>query len=252
MTSQTLLAEWHHGPDCSCSRTSSGCSLRTAGTLWAESFTDWPAWATWDGGGLYGHPTPAPPTSGPECSSLLNTPTAADGKRTTVSRRARELFGATTLGEQVTALLPTPRAQLGEDRNNKPWLRPMDQPQNLENAVARVLLPTPTADQPGGTWQQHLARKQRMPDGAQRSSVTDLRMELDRALEHGEVRLLPTPTARLGDNRGAQAKRYLNAERSNDLDDAIAWLGDLTTPPSDAGSTSSDDPPPLLSTTEDG
>lgn len=37
-------------------------------------------------------------------------------------------------------------------------------------------------------------------------------------------RWLPTPTARLGDQRGALASRYVNPERSNDLDDAMAWL----------------------------
>lgn len=36
---------------------------------------------------------------------------------------------------------------------------------------------------------------------------------------------LPTPTARLGDTRGPQAKRFTNPERSNDLDDAIRYLG---------------------------
>lgn len=35
--------------------------------------------------------------------------------------------------------------------------------------------------------------------------------------------LLPAPTARLGDTRGSQAKRYENSERSRDLDDAVAW-----------------------------
>ena len=35
--------------------------------------------------------------------------------------------------------LPTPRAQNGEPRNMKPWVRPLDQPQNLENAIARLL-----------------------------------------------------------------------------------------------------------------
>lgn len=35
----------------------------------------------------------------------------------------------------------------------------------------------------------------------------------------------PTPTARLGDQRGPQAKRYYDPERSNDLDDAVAATG---------------------------
>jgi len=37
-----------------------------------------------------------------------------------------------------------------------------------------------------------------------------------------EVKMWPTPQARDGDQRGAQAKRYLNPERSNDLPDAVA------------------------------
>jgi len=40
--------------------------------------------------------------------------------------------------------LPTPRAQNGEDRNNKIWARDPKKPQNLENALA-VTLPTPKA-----------------------------------------------------------------------------------------------------------
>jgi hypothetical protein len=46
--------------------------------------------------------------------------------------------------------LPTPRAQNGEDRNNKIWARDPSKPQNLENALA-VTLPTPRASEPGST-----------------------------------------------------------------------------------------------------
>lgn len=53
-------------------------------------------------------------------------------------------------------LLPTPRGQNGEPRNNKVWARPLDQPQNLENALARTGAATkplsgdgsPSPDQP--------------------------------------------------------------------------------------------------------
>lgn len=38
----------------------------------------------------------------------------------------------------------------------------------------------------------------------------------------GEI-IWPTPTARLGQNRGAQSKRFLNPKRSSDLDDAVAY-----------------------------
>jgi hypothetical protein len=41
--------------------------------------------------------------------------------------------------------LPTPRAQNGEDRNNKIYARDPSQPQNLENALAVTLMPTPVA-----------------------------------------------------------------------------------------------------------
>lgn len=45
--------------------------------------------------------------------------------------------------------LPTPRSQNGEERNSRAWVRPLDQPQNLENFVGRYprtgMGPTPTA-----------------------------------------------------------------------------------------------------------
>jgi hypothetical protein len=42
----------------------------------------------------------------------------------------------------------------------------------------------------------------------------------------------PTPTARLGQARGAQPKRYLDPARSNDLDDAVALTESFKTPTS--------------------
>jgi hypothetical protein len=47
-----------------------------------------------------------------------------------------------------TELLPTPRAQHGEPRNQNCWQRPLDEPQNLENALARLpgaFTPPPSA-----------------------------------------------------------------------------------------------------------
>jgi hypothetical protein len=70
-------------------------------------------------------------------------------------------------------------------------------------------------------------------------------MELDRALEQGDVRLLPTPSAADG-ARGPDYAR-MNREQSggDDLLTTIARLsGDRMRPPSDDGNTSSDDPPP--------
>jgi hypothetical protein len=42
--------------------------------------------------------------------------------------------------ETAVALLPTPRSQNGEDRNNRIRARPLDEPQNPENALARLPL----------------------------------------------------------------------------------------------------------------
>ncbi len=106
MTYSDLLAEWGHGPTCS-SRTCQGCSLLMAGTLWPESFTDWPASATASRGGL-------------------------------------------------TAQPPLEHRTAGTDGGASP------------------ILPTPTASQPGGTAEQHLARKNK--DGGNRKTVTDLGM----------------------------------------------------------------------------
>ena len=53
------------------------------------------------------------------------------------------LFERPTLGHLTNendgfVSLPTPRAQNGEARNMNIWARPLDQPQNLENALARL------------------------------------------------------------------------------------------------------------------
>ena len=53
-----------------------------------------------------------------------------------------------SLAIEAVRLLPTPRAQNGEDRNSKVWARPLDQPQNLENALAR--LPGASTNPPSG------------------------------------------------------------------------------------------------------
>lgn len=106
--------------------------------------------------------------------------------------------------------------------------------------VFSSLLPTPQA---------HDARGPKTPE-----QVAAMRARTGAGVRNlnEEVRsLLPTPTARLGDARGAQAKRYVNPERSNDLDDAIKWLGESSNLPSDGGSGSSADRHLTLWTTED-
>lgn len=155
------------------------------------------------------------------------------------------------------------------------------------------LLPTPTASQPGGTAEQHLARKNRMADGARRTSVTDLRMALSllptpvvndmgegktpdrwdewtaemkgrhgngnghgRSLAIEAQRLLPTPRASDGPDESSHARTWSATDFN-----LHSWVreqihgiptrrssGASTSPPSDAGSSPSDGPPPDLLT----
>ena len=48
-----------------------------------------------------------------------------------------------SLEQEAIRLLPTPRAQNGEERNQNIWARPAHLPQNLENALAHTLPPSP-------------------------------------------------------------------------------------------------------------
>lgn len=95
-------------------------------------------------GWLYALPMSAHRTVANASSSLLPTPSASGDARNTKQTSDYAVLA------QVVNLLPTPRAQNGEKRNSKAWARPLDQPQNIENAIARIssvakLLPTPTA-----------------------------------------------------------------------------------------------------------
>ncbi len=201
---------------------------------------------------------------------LLPTPTRADGERVSASYARGNL---TLAG----ALLPTPNATDGqggvrevpETRTH----RGQDHGPRLRD-VAPVLLPTPSvADATGGhvtrsgsrkgepllggiamllptptAMDSHGARNataNRRPGSAGHAGTTlsDVFWAENRATP-----LLPTPTARLGDDtsRGADPARYkgpqsLNGRRSN-LDDCIAaveakspWLGALTGLPSPGG-----------------
>lgn len=53
-----------------------------------------------------------------------------------------------SLAVEALRMLPTPRAQNEEGRNSRVWLRPADQPQNLENALAHVRLVGVTTNPP--------------------------------------------------------------------------------------------------------
>ena len=93
-----------------------------------------------------------------------------DGK-TSVDTVARAIFNS---GE---VLLPTTRAQNGEDRNNKIWARNPSKPQNLENALAVTLLPTTRTSMANGPTQKEI-----------KAGNPKTRIET-------EVMLMPTPTA---------------------------------------------------------
>jgi hypothetical protein len=66
---------------------------------------------------------------------LLPTPRATDGTKGGPNQRGSS--GDLMLPSAVT-LLATPRAQHGEPRNQTIWPRPLDEPQNLENQLARL------------------------------------------------------------------------------------------------------------------
>ena len=122
MTSQDWLAEWGHAPSCS-ARTCLGCSLQTTGTLWPESFTDWPQSATASSGGLFQRPplVPATDVSGGGDSPTLPTPAAWDGNRgPDLARADRPDSGGMDLVTTVERLLPTPPARDHKDGRFSP------------------------------------------------------------------------------------------------------------------------------------
>jgi hypothetical protein len=106
-----------------------------------------------NGAGLHGDGGPDLRTA----VTMLPTPTAQAAKHGATPDIHANGFGSNLW--DLPHLLPTPRAQNGEDRNMKPWVRPLDQPQNLENAVGR-LLPTPTARD----WKDTGNLKETVPD----------------------------------------------------------------------------------------
>lgn len=186
---------------------------------------------------------------------LLPTPAAADG--TGGKQHRIGSIGPTGMKEDGTKvqvslrdainMLPTPRAA------DPAGSLPQGEQESLRSIARRAMLPTPMARDYKG--RDGLARQggAGLPEALSRMFPTPRTTDAHTPGEHGrggrdlrtEVALnFPTPTARLGTPRGAQAKRYVNPERSVDLDDAVAWLqsGEPSEQPSPDGNSSLDDP----------
>jgi hypothetical protein len=109
-----------------------------------ELFSEtWQTSGTMRNGKVYAPQTQAHLTTASEFSSLptqvFGTPTTATSGRSPEFRQGSNPNPV----EFAEDLLPTTRAQNGEDRNNKIYARDPSQPQNLENALAVTLMPTP-------------------------------------------------------------------------------------------------------------
>jgi hypothetical protein len=186
---------------------------------------------------------------GPAIGALMPTPQAADARRGSEQEMGgqRPSGAKRSDGLATAALLKTPTAHLavngGSQHPDK--RRQGGHGPTLADQVEHTLLPTPTAVD--GKGPNPLGRDR---DGKPRPLSDD-------DLPTSVARLLPTPTARLGDDtsRGADPARYkgpqsLNGRRSN-LDDCIAavqiqapWLGEPTSQPSADGKPSPDVQPP--------
>jgi hypothetical protein len=189
--------------------------------LWGNSETDllserwepfletWPISGTMRNGKVYELQTQEHHTSVLE-SLLLPTLKARDSQAEGYEaglRRATPQVGTIVKGivdgdKRIT--LPTPRAQNGEDRNNKIWHADASKPQNLENALAHVifdipdssLLRSPTASQgQGGALGEAEARKRGNTVGI-RDQAMDLAKLQGFKVSREADNLLPTPIVR--------------------------------------------------------
>jgi hypothetical protein len=140
------------------------------------------------------------------------------------------------IGATDGSQLPTPRAAMGDARNSRPWIRPLDKPQNLENAIARTpisLLPTPVVNDMGAgktvekwdAWTAEQREKHRNGNGHGKSLSIEVQ------------RLLPTPTARDYKDTGKNTNYQRQADKK-------LLAGVIMVQQSNDGDTSSDGQPP--------
>lgn len=200
-------------------------------TLFSDSTASSPTWpksGMTRGGYAYELPTSVRPIDESVSSALLATPTVSDMKGPSPNH-------AGTLAEHI-ALLPTPGAN--DSHGGEGPTRQSRQEHGTGGPALRDighLLPTPAANEPGGTAEQFLERKNR--DGHNRTEPSHLSLV---------VQLLPTPTVQQG--RNATSGRSNAESQHHDgwtlQDIAFAKLiGDPTDQPSDDGSTFQDEPP---------
>lgn len=220
-TSQTPLAFYDR--ESSCWRTSQGSFDLGLG----ESSPTWPSSGSMRNGALCERPPLVLAIVESDCS-LLPTPAASQA-----GYNQSESPGAAVrpqLAMLVRDLLPTPTCGDGNGRRTSERAKGLYSSGPTLTDTVTDLLPTPTAKD------------------APRASDNERGFV---ALAEAVTDLLPTPTARLGTARGAQAMRYSTPTRSNDLDDAIAWIsrGDATDPPSTGTHEPSDGRLPGLSST---
>ena len=169
-----LLAEWGHAPSCS-SRTCRGCLLQTTGTLWPQSFTDWPQSATASTTGLWKRPPLEHPTADDDGGALLGTPRTST--KNGASSVAVETGDHRHRREAQIAMLKTPTANLAINGGSQhPEKRKAGGHGPTLADEIEHLLPTPMA---------HDAKTNASPSRQNRKSPGLGAVEM----------LLPTPTA---------------------------------------------------------
>lgn len=245
----------HYDPDSSSWRMSQVSLLPE----WATYSETWPRSGMTRSGRAFRQPLLAPRTYGGE-SSLLPTPEASNTKAQALRSGGRGprnfLHTPTSTANQAAPSMrsrdpgswfwPTPTAS--EAGGSDEWIDTLtDKDGNPPQRGQRVydpargdhktitlgravrLWPTPGAGDAVKARmnpammkrvEQRLAGKTPIaPSGAQYQE------SLPEAVEYAERKMWSTPTARLGQQRGPQAKRYFDPARSNDLDDAVAATG---------------------------
>jgi hypothetical protein len=152
-----------------------------------------------------------------------------------------------SLLEDSTAFSPTwPRSGMTRSGTAFPLLPLVP----LTDVTGSGLLHTPTAaanqaapsmrSRDAGSWFREEREMWPTPNAAKAANDTGLQASGDGRTKPNKLgwavaeaeRAWPTPTARLGQARGAQPKRYLDPARSNDLDDAVALAETFKTPTS--------------------